>query len=209
MNKSPNSSDYRHKCVYSCLILDDIICVVPSCCTKIENHWLLFSHFMRNENPQEPVVYFMVLLTLAIVIIIMNYSYMSPSWQLEWLMSSYYHDNNFNNRESIFLVISDIPINIMIPSNVYIYMCMYMICVRVAQSQPPSMAIAQEFTGSWKLLRAQPGARVFAAGGRKAVLLFVDSPATRFLNISSVMFPLKNHKKWWAQLDFFSRIKPT
>ena len=122
MNKSPNSSDYRHKCVYSCLILDDIICVVPSCCTKIENHWLLFSHFMRNENPQEPVVYFMVLLTLAIVIIIiMNYSYMSPSWQLEWLMSSYYHDNNFNNRESIFLVISDIPINIMIPSNVYIY----------------------------------------------------------------------------------------
>lgn len=40
-----------------------------------------------------------------------------------------------------------------------------------------------EFTGSWKLLRAQPGARVFAAGGRKAVLLFVDSPAWPSLTV--------------------------
>lgn len=155
MNKSPNSSDYRHKCVYSCLILDDIICVVPSCCTKIENHWLLFSHFMRNENPQEPVVYFMVLLTLAIVIIIiMNYSYMSPSWQLEWLMSSYYHDNNFNNRESIFLVISDIPINIMIPSNVYIYMYVY----DLRSGGPISTTIHGHRPGVHGLLEATPRA---------------------------------------------------
>ena len=56
----------------------------------------------------------------------------------------------------------------------------------------------EEFTGSWKLLPAQPCARGACgvdAGGRKAVLLFVDSPATGCLTISWVMFPWKKHEK--------------